>query len=149
MARIQRQGDRRQKNFTLEEYGTWKAAEAVAARWVRRQIKALPPAVSSKNRLTWRNSSGVVGVHLYRQVICKRSGRKYRYRFWISNWPGCELSGGVKWSINAHGNDDTFVLAVLCRRMETVDRARVLKALTAMRRKPTYRAILKLRRDHR
>jgi hypothetical protein len=134
MARIQRQGKSYQANFTLKQHGNWKAAMTAAGSWVNNLARNLPPRLTSRGGMTSRNKSGVVGVHLHRQVVSKRIGRKikkYRYRSWVARWPGCEFRGGVKGSVSQFGKDDAFVLALLSRRMETEDRSRVLDALKA------------------
>ena len=63
MARLMRKGVNHQKNFTLAKYGTWAKAEAAAQRWVKVQLKTLPPVDSGKGRMTKRNESGFVGVY--------------------------------------------------------------------------------------
>ncbi len=45
-------------------------------------------------RMTARNRSGVVGVHLRSDSIRKASGKEYEYRFWVARWPGCRLKAG-------------------------------------------------------
>src|ERR1700682_3447086 len=62
-ARIQRQKLRLQANFGLSKYKTWARAERAAKSWLRRKLPTLPTAISSKDRMTRRNTSGVVGVH--------------------------------------------------------------------------------------
>jgi hypothetical protein len=119
-------------------------AEAIK-RW-KELRKSLPIMLTSKDRMTSRNSSGVVGVHRHRQVITKLSGEEYEYFYWISKWPGCQLHGGVKWPTKTLGEDEAFVLAVLCRRMETTNRDRVIEALEGIRDKTEFKTILKLRK---
>ena len=69
MARIQRQGKRYQENFGVTAYGGWNDAVAAAKEWVEKMRTKLPPAITSKDKLTSRKSSGIVGVHLHRQVV--------------------------------------------------------------------------------
>jgi hypothetical protein len=150
MARIQRQGKRYQANFTLKEYGGWKAARAAAESWVGKLARNLPPRRTPKGGMTSRNTSGVVGVHRHRQIVRKRIGRKIkRYQFfsWVARWPGCEFHGGVKWPVKQFGEDAAFVLAVLCRRMETVTRDEVLDKLAAVKATPEYKELLRLRKN--
>jgi hypothetical protein len=146
MARIRRQRRLYQANFTLKEYGNWKAAREAAARWVNNLVKNLPPPLTSRDRLTTRNRSGVVGVFRHREVHRKPSGRKAVYYSWVARWPGCSARGGVKWSIRRFGEDDGFVLAVLSRRTETEVRDRVLAALKQARDTDEYRQLLALRK---
>lgn len=144
-ARIQRRLNRLQANFSLKKYKTWQRAERAAKKWLRRTIPVLPRAISSKNRMTRRNTSGVVGVHPHYHTI-RRRHRTYEYFNWVSRWPGCKFTGGVRWSINKFGEDDAWVLAVLCRRMETEDRERVVAVVSSMSTR-AYGNILKLRKD--
>ncbi len=148
MARIQRQGKRYQANFTLKQCGDWKTAMAAAETWVNRLVKNLPPRLTPKGGMTSRNVSGVVGVHRHRQIIVRRRGRtikKYKFFSWVARWPGCEFHGGVKWPVKSFGQEDAFVLAVLCRRMETTDRDKVLERLAEVRGTPEYDGILDLK----
>lgn len=126
MARVMRQHVRYQKNFSLTEYPSRTAAEKAAAAWVRAQIARLPPETPRKGRVTASNRSGVVGVWLVPVRLTKPDGRRYEYWRWTANWPHCPHHGGVSWYVHQYGDDDAFVLAVLSRRLETVDRAKVL-----------------------
>lgn len=143
-ARIQRQKVRLQANFGLSKFKTWARAERAAKRWLRRKRPTLPAMISSKDRMTRRNTSGVVGVHPAYHVIRKRR-KTYEYFRWVSRWPGCRLAGGVGWSTNKHGEDEAWVIAVTCRRMENENRDDVSDAVSRMSRK-TQAAILRLRK---
>jgi hypothetical protein len=145
MARIHRNGTRHQKNFSLREYKTWEAAKRAGGEWVKEQLKKLPPRTFSKGLMTVRNTSGAVGVYRHRQVIRKPSGQEYEYYSWVARWPGCKFKGGVKWSILQFGDDDAFVLAVLCRQMEAENSTRVMEAWESISGTKEYRAILTLR----
>ncbi|MBA3961180.1 MAG: hypothetical protein H0X40_04660 [Chthoniobacterales bacterium] len=96
--------------------------------------------------MTARNSSGVVGVHPRTELIRKPSGKEYEYYYWVSRWPGCKLKAGVKWPIHKFGDDDAFVLAVLCRRWGTEIRDRVIAEFMDTVDAKRYKQILSLRR---
>jgi hypothetical protein len=145
MARVVRQRKLYQANFSLKEHGDWDKATAAAEKWLRSVLKNLPPPISRKGLMTANNSSGVVGVFQHRAVR-KRRGRKKIYRSWIAWWPKCKTRGGVRWSVKKYGEDDAFVLAVLCRRLESPLRARVLEVLNETRRTIEYNKILQSRR---
>jgi hypothetical protein len=51
----------------------------------------------------------------------------------------------VKWPVQAYGEDDAFVLAVLSRRLETDDRETVLSEFMRIADRKPYREILALR----
>lgn len=148
MARIMRKAKLHQKNFTLKQFGTWEAAEAAAKEWVQSQLLVLPPIEkNSKDRMTSRNHSGVVGVNLARHFIRKKDGREFEYWKWVAKWPGCPLSGGIGWYTRTLGDDDAFALAVLSRRMETVGRPRVMEELERIYGSPEHEAIMALKKQ--
>jgi hypothetical protein len=146
MARIRRQRQLHQANFTLREYGSWAAAKVAAAKWVNNLARNLPPPLTSKDCLTSRNQSGVVGVFRHREVHRKVNGRNAVYYSWVARWPGCKSSGGIKWSVKRFGEDDGFVLAVLSRRLESDTRERVLAALKEAKDTNEYARLLALRK---
>ncbi|MGI8435898.1 MAG: hypothetical protein ACR2NX_03200 [Chthoniobacterales bacterium] len=147
MARVQRQRTRHQEAFPIKEHGSWEFAEKAADVWIRRMERTLPPPITAKNLMTRRNSSGVVGVHPRHEVIRKASGKEYEYYYWVSRWPGCRLKAGVKWAIHTFGDDDAFVLAVLCREMEVDSRERVIDEFMTAMDDDRYRQILVRRKQ--
>jgi hypothetical protein len=144
MARIVRQRQLHQQNFTLRQYGTWTKAEAAARKWVRAKLLELPPPIPMKNRMTRRNTSGVVGVRLVHSVR-RRGEKEYGDWRWIAFWPGCENAGGVGFSVNKYGDETAYVMACLARKLETVDRDAITRELAVFRKSPDYRRLLKLK----
>lgn len=142
MARVMRTGRRYQKNFSLGEYGSWEGAESAGAKWVKATVAALPPIKTNEGLLTLRNTSGEVGVTLGRVEFRKKGKKHHKYYRWVAHWPGCPLSGGVAWSWQRFGDDNAYVLAVLSRRMRTVDREVVVARLAEIAGNVEYRAIL-------
>lgn len=141
-ARVMRQKKLYQENFTLKECGTWEEAERAAKKWVNEKLPSLPPKMSSKGRVTRRHRSGEVGVY-YNPGIAKRpNNRVYEYPRWIADWPGCPFSGGLQWSIRQFECDGAFVLAVLARRQEKVDRDRLLDYFSSIIGTPEHTEIL-------
>lgn len=140
MARISRNGEKYQENFTLRKYKTWKAAEAAADKWVKKMKKELPPAAPRKDRMTKRNSSGVVGVWAFLDESKTNS-----YCRWYARWPGCPNRGGVSFSADKLGDDDAFACAYLARTNETTDREWILKKLNSFRKTKKYKQVLKLK----
>jgi len=124
MARIRRQNKLYQKNFTLKHYRTWKAAEIAAAKWVKKVLPSLPAAIPIKDRMTKRNTSGVVGVRLTESIRTK-NGKEYCDWRWIAFWPDCPYAGGIGWSVNKYGDERAFVCACLARKWESIDRVRI------------------------
>ena len=140
MARISRNGEKHQQNFTLREYGTWKAAEAAADKWVRKMKKKLPQQAPRKNRMTKRNSSGVVGVWAFLD-----DSKKNSYCRWYARWPGCPNRGGVSFSADILGDDDAFACAYLARTNETTDRDWILKKLASFKKTKKFQKVLELK----
>jgi len=144
LARIMRQGQSYQAVFPRKKYGTWKAAENAAQRWIRRKIRELPPPeLPKKGMFTKRNSSGVVGVRLAIKRKHSPYDKTYEYWYWVANWPGCPYSGGVSWPVTQYGDDGAFVLAVLSRQHESTDRDAMLAEYDEIRSTYAYRKILK------
>ncbi|MEM7673022.1 MAG: hypothetical protein AAF212_06740 [Verrucomicrobiota bacterium] len=98
--------------------------------------------MNEKNRMTHRNSSGVVGVHLAYKQVTKKSGKQYGYWSWIARWPNCPKKGGIAWHVTADQSDEeTFVLAVLTREMESVDKDAVMAKFRRIRNRKSYKEI--------
>jgi len=126
MARVMRQKKMHQGNFSLKEYGTWPKAIRAAKLWLNKTLPTLPPKLVSKNRMTRRNHSGVVGVHWSPGIVRKRNGNVYHCPRWIARWVGCPHSGGVGWTEKQFEHEGAFVLAVLSRQLETINRDKIL-----------------------
>lgn len=144
VGRIMRQGKMYQKSFPLSKFKTWKAAEKAGKAWVDEILPTLPPCVmNERNRMTRRNNSGVVGVHLAYKSITKKSGKQYGYWSWVARWPDCPKKGGIAWHVSATMSDeDAFVLAVLTRQMESVDKEEVLAKFRRIRNRKSYNEIV-------
>lgn len=127
MVRIMRQNVKYQKNFSKKNYGGWRKATAAAKEWRDEQLAILPPKSKGlANKLTDRNTSGAVGVTLAKTTL-KKNDQDYEYWSWKVKWPGCKNKGGLGWSVQKHGVDDAFALAVLSREMDSVNREEILE----------------------
>ena len=145
MARISRQNKRHQANFTLKQYGTWSAASTAAAKWVKKTLPTLPPISTTKGVMNARNSSGCVGVNLCCRDHVRDNGKTAQYWRWVARWPGCPLSGGLSWSVTELGDNKAFVLAVLTRRAESIDRIAMLKKFERIAGSKEYKRIVALK----
>lgn len=125
-ARVMRETKLHSQYFTLKEYGSWEDAERAGKRWLRELLPTLPPKMSSKDRMTRRNHSGVVGVYWTPGIVRKPNGREYSCPRWVARWPGCKFTGGLSWSVIQFDDNGAFVLAVLSRKRETIDREVIL-----------------------
>ena len=144
MARVMRQKKMHQENFSLKAYGTWPKATSAAKRWLNKTLQTLPPKMASKDRMTSRNHSGVVGVNRDRGIVRKQNGNVYEYPRWIARWPGCKYHGGLSWSVKQFEEEGAFVLAVLSRRRETINRDTILTEFESIVGMKKYRDIVGL-----
>ena len=145
LARIRRHRKNYSEYFFDMHCGGKEKAYEAALQCYKSMLATLPPPISLKGRMTKLNKSGVVGVRLAKEVQNKPSGAQYIYWCWEAKWPGCPMRGGVGWRANIYGEEDAFVMAVLCRRMETIDRKRVHNAFLAVKASSEYNDILKLK----
>jgi len=146
MARVMRQTRLYQANFSLKKYGTWSKATRAARQWLNKTLPTLPPKVesSSKDRMTSRNHSGVVGVHRTPGIVRKRNGNVYECPRYVAGWPGCEFSGGLSWSVKQFEEEGAFALAVIARRRETINRDSILTEFESIIGTKKYRDIVAL-----
>lgn len=144
-AQIRRQGETHTQYFTLAKYGEWEKAEAAARRWVKKRLAELPPPTSSKDRLTKRNTSGVVGVRLA-DATRRKNGKEYPDWRWVAFWDNCPQAGGIGWSVKKYGDRRAFVMACLARHFETVDRERLDAEYEALKGSVALRTLLKRKR---
>jgi hypothetical protein len=98
---------------------------------------------STKGRMTSANTSGEVGVHPARTIVEKDNGNIYEYQSWVSNWPRCPYKGGLKWASLQKTDDGAYVLAVLSRRMESINRNAIIEAMLEAKTTGLYDTILK------
>ena len=144
MARIRRERQLYQSNFTLKQFGSYEAATRAAREWVDVRLAELPPALPIKGRMTHRNSSGVVGVRLA-DATRRKNGNVYPDWRWVANWPGCRKVGGVGWSVNHYSDDRAFVCAFIARENEIDDRVKVESNFLKIFNSVEYADILKLK----
>jgi hypothetical protein len=145
MARINRQKQRYQANFTLLQYGTWEKANRAARKWVKETLPTLPEPMSSKDRKTSRNTSGIVGVRLA-NATSKKGGHEYPDWRWVAFWTGCPQSGGIGWSVKKYGDERAFVSAYLARKSESIDRDSIDKAYVRLLGTKRHAAIMAQKR---
>ena len=142
MARVMRQKKKHQHNFTLKQHGTWKKATRAAKRWIDELLPKLPPKIRSKGLMTRRNHSGVVGVHWSLGIVRKRNGNVYECPRWIARWLGCPYHGGISWMEKQFEHEGAFVLAVLSRQLETINRDRILTKFESILDTKKYKEIV-------
>ncbi|PNS07670.1 hypothetical protein [Solilutibacter silvestris] len=136
MARIRRDGVLHSRNFSLVEFGTWAKAQAAASEWLDEVKATLPEAASTRDLMTARNASGVVGVML--KTLERGGDTSYS---WHAFWPG--HTSGTRWGIDKYGDNGAFVRACLSRKLETADRDEVENAFAAVKGTAQYRSLLR------
>ena len=144
MARIGRQAEFHQANFTLRQFGSYEAATIAAQVWVNERLRELPPPLPSKGRKTSRNTSGVVGVRLA-DATRRKNGNIYPDWRWIANWPDCARTGGIGWSVKHYGDDRAFVSAFIARENEITDRLEIERLFQNIQNSAEYADILRLK----
>ena len=146
MARVMRQTKMHQANFSLKKYGTWSKATRAAKLWLKKTLPTLPPRVesSSRDRMTRRNHSGVVGVYRSPGIVKKRNGNVYECPRWVARWPGCKYHGGLSWSVKQFEDEGAFALSVLSRRRETINREAILTEFESIVGTKKYKDIVGL-----
>lgn len=146
MARVMRQTKLYQANFSLKKHGTWAKATQAARQWLKKTLPTLPPKIesSSKDRMTRRNHSGVVGVHRTLGIVRKQNGNVYECPRYVARWPGCKFRGGLSWSVKQFEEEGAFVLAALSRERETINRDAVLTEFESIVGTKKYRGIVAL-----
>jgi hypothetical protein len=92
--------------------------------------------------MTKRNHSGVVGVHWSPGIVTKRNGNVYECPRWIARWVGCKFNGGISWMEKQFEHEGAFVLAVLSRQLETVNRDNILTEFGAIHGTKKYKEIV-------
>ncbi len=81
-----------------------------------------PTTTTPKGTKTSRNTSGVVGVGLARNVV-----NGHEYYSWVARWPGNQA--GTRFSVNACGSENkAYLMACVARELETDDREKIERA---------------------
>ena len=144
MGRITRNKDLHQANFTLKQFGTYERAEAAGRKWVKAKLAELPDQLPVKDRMTKRNSSGVVGVRLANATRTK-NGNVYPDWRWVAFWSSCPNSGGIGWSVKKYGDDRAFACAYIARKAESIDREEIESQFLRLQNSTQFKQVLKLK----
>lgn len=128
MVRLCRNGQHINEFFSDSRFGGKMKAKKAAVERYEQLVEEYGPAVTSiKGRLTSRNTTGIVGIHVAHGVD--------------NRWPDCEYwsycaswvnedgsRSKISFSWNKYGERDALALAMIARKREIADRATVLKA---------------------
>ncbi|MCM2373524.1 pathogenesis-related transcriptional factor and ERF protein [Aporhodopirellula aestuarii] len=126
MVRISRGGTRVNKYFSDSKNGGKRKAFAAAKKAYDDLLAEMgPPENSTRNRLTSRNTTGVVGVHVAYSQDNRYPG--CAYSAYCASWvteDGRREKASFAW--NKYGEDRAFELAVLARERQITDRDQVV-----------------------
>ena len=122
MVRMCRKGEHFQQFFSDSRYGGKRKAKKCADDYYAELYEKHGPAESgTRNKMTSRNSSGHVGVHLAQTI--DKTDPDYAYHAYCASWVGENGSRGkINFSFNKYGEKDAFEMACLARKLECSDR---------------------------
>lgn len=125
MVRICRDGVRQQKFFGDRAYGGKTKSLAVAKECYADWLAKAPPIKSTRDQLTSRNSSGVVGVHLVRNLDSRwENAESFGYcASWITE-DGVRQKISFAWK--RYGKKNAWELACFARKNQIPERDKVL-----------------------
>lgn len=126
MVRISRRGNRVNRYFADTTWGGKRKALAAAKQAYADLLEELGPAESAtRGRLTSRNTSGIVGVHLAYTLDKRYSGAEY-YAYcasWITE-DGHREKASFAWK--KYGEDRSLQLAIIARERQLTDHDQVV-----------------------
>lgn len=129
MVRICRKGKHINEFFSDSRFGSRSKARHAAEQRYQELIEEHGPAnMSMKDKLTKRNTTGLVGIHIVHGID--------------NRWPGCEYwaycaswvnedrtRGKISFSWNKYGEKDALELAMMARKHEITDRQKLVNML--------------------
>lgn len=149
LVRIRRNGEKTSEFFADAQHGGKRKAKKLAQQRYAELCKTLGPpnTRATKNRITARNSTGKVGVHIARSVDTRWG--KCEYTSYCASWIATNGERQkISFSWNKYGDEAAYELACIARKLESKDRAAIIKlhARRAARRKPAKRPSRKINR---
>ncbi len=124
LVRISRGSEKRSRFFSDAAHGGKAKSKKKAETCYQDWVKEMPPPGSTRDKLTKRNSSGVVGVHLAHEVDSRYP--ECQYVSYVASWLG---EGGqrrnVRFLVNKYGKKVALTLASLAREHKVSDREKV------------------------
>jgi hypothetical protein len=132
MVRITRDGQRFSAYFSDKKCGGKRKAKKLAQESYEQMVKEHGPAnhQSCLNRLTKRNNSGHVGVHIAKSTDTRWSGSEYKA--YCASWvveDGRRQKIAFSW--NRYGKAKALECAIYARKHLSTDRSAVVKAVEA------------------
>ena len=125
MVRITREGNRKQKFFNDKSYGSKAKSLTEAKKQYQEWLVEVGPVLGSRDRKTARNSTGVVGVHVVRNVDSRwKNAESFGY---CASWVTPEgQRRKVSFAWNRYGKKASWEMARMARAQEIVDRETIV-----------------------
>ena len=147
LVRICRDGKKSSEFFADRQHGGKRNAKKMAKQRYAELCEQLGAANvrPTKGLLTKRNTTGIVGVHIANSVDTR--WKNCEYTSYCASWIADDGSRQkISFSCNKHGASAAFELACIARKLESKDRAAVLKIYNrrVARRKPKSNPTQKL-----
>lgn len=125
LVRILRGTERRSRFFSDKTHGgkakSKKKAEACYQSWVAE----MEPPISTRDKITKRNSTGVVGVHL-----ATESDPRYtdcQYVSYVASWmTENRVRRNIRFLVNKYGKKNALALATIARENQCTDREKII-----------------------
>ena len=125
LVRILRGTERRSRFFSDKTHGgkakSKKKAEACYQAWVAE----MQPPISTRDKITKRNSTGVVGVHLATETDPRYTD--CQYVSYVASWMTEDKQRrNIRFLVNKYGKKNALALATIAREKQCTDREKVM-----------------------
>ncbi len=125
LVRILRGTERRSRFFSDKAHGGKAKAKKKAEECYQTWVAEMDPPISTRDKITKRNSSGVVGVHL-----ATESDPRYKdcqYVSYVASWMTEDKRRcNIRFLVNKYGKKNALALATIAREMKCTDREKVV-----------------------
>jgi hypothetical protein len=124
MMRICRRGEKVHEFFSDSSHGGRKKALLAARERYQQLVKQLPEAATAKGKMSARNTTGVVGVHVAHTILPNAPGKEY-FAYCASWKTATGERRKISFGWDKYGKRNAFQLACLARDKESNDRTRI------------------------
>ena len=124
LVRILRGSEKRSRFFSDSAHGGKSKSKKKAIACYQQWVEEMPAPGTTRDRLTKRNATGVVGVHLAHEVDSRYPDCKYVS--YVASWLGQDgKRRNVRFLISKYGKRVALTLASIARAQKIADRAKV------------------------
>ncbi len=125
LVRILRGTERRSRFFSDKTHGGKAKSKRKAEECYQTWVAEMEPPISTRDKITKRNSSGVVGVHL-----ATESDPRYKdcqYVSYVASWMNeARQRCNIRFLVNKYGKKNALALATIAREEKCTDREKVI-----------------------